>query len=230
MSRVVSSKSSTILPIVFKLNSEFKVILGSTSPRRKELLAQMGFEAFNVHASNFAEDLDHSLYPIPSQYCLATASKKVESVVEAVGQLTEKTLIIGSDTIVEIDGKILEKPTDAFDSANMLSLLNNRDHFVHTAVVAYANSVDLNSTNHASTMKPIISFVETTKVTFCDLSESDIAAYVELGEGMDKAGSYGIQGAGSVLVRSIEGCYFNVMGLPVHALSRELAKAFAGQV
>ena len=158
---------------------------------------------------------------------MATASKKLEDVVSALGVQSEKTLIIGADTVVEIDGQILEKPKDAEDSRRMLSLLSNNDQYVHTAVVAYANSVDLDAPASAPfEMKKIFSFVESTKVSFTELTEADIAAYVELGEGADKAGSYGIQGAGGQFVKSIHGCYFNVMGFPVHRLSAALASTF----
>lgn len=212
-----------------------KVVLASGSPRRKELIALLGLTDVTVQVSTFAEDFDKSLFSCPQDYCLATATKKVEEVAMSFNGMRQKTLVIGADTIIEIDGKVLEKPQDPADSRRMLSMMRNRDHFVHTAVIAYCNSPScendsdnlyLSATNEPA-MKNIFSFVESTKVTFADLTDSDIDAYVALGEGSDKAGSYAIQGTGGQLVRGIEGCYFNVVGLPIHALSAKLAANFS---
>jgi septum formation protein len=224
------SKPASILPVVGRINSKYNVILASGSPRRKDLATLMGFTSFNIKISNFAEDLEHSSFATPQLYCLETARKKIEQVAMDIGATAQPTLLFGADTIVEVDGKILEKPADNMSSKRMLLSLSNRSHFVHTAVVAFTNSPKLNDPHSLLDapvpLQPLVSFVETTKVTFGGLTESDIDAYVALGEGLDKAGSYGIQGVGSLFVRSIEGCYFNVMGLPVHRLSRELASAF----
>jgi septum formation protein len=222
------SRSNTLLPIVSQINTQFKVVLGSGSPRRKELLALMGFSSFAVRLSNFAEDLEHATFPTPQQYCLETARRKIQDIADGIGLLQDRTLLIGADTIVEVDGNILEKPKNAADSRRMLMSLSNRAHFVHTAVVVYANSSDLSAapTAAAQALQPLLSFVETTKVIFGELEDSDVEAYVALGEGLDKAGSYGIQGTGALFVRAIDGCYFSVMGLPVHRLSKELAAAF----
>lgn len=189
----------------------------------------MGFTSFTVKTSNFAEDLVHSSFDTPQLYCLETARCKIAQIVAEIGTVPDKTLLIGADTIVEIDGTILEKPADAADSKRMLLALSNRTHFVHTAVVVYANSNELSGSplSAPQPLQPLLSFVETTKVTFGELTERDVDAYVELGEGLDKAGSYGIQGVGSLFVQSIEGCYFNVMGLPLHRLSKELAVALS---
>jgi septum formation protein len=222
------SKPNTLLPIVSQINAQFSVVLGSGSPRRKELLALMGFNSFAVKLSNFAEDLVHATFSTPQQYCLETARRKIQHIADDFGSLHDKTLLVGADTIVEVDGTILEKPKDAADSRRMLMSLSNRAHFVHTAVVVYANSNDLSATliHVAQQLHPLLSFVETTKVTFGELADSDVDAYVALGEGLDKAGSYGIQGTGALFVQAIDGCYFSVMGLPVHRLSKELATAF----
>lgn len=229
ISMTTQRSSSTVLPLLSKLNSSFKIVLASGSPRRKELLSLVGLPNFTVLTSNFAEDFEKADFPTPQQYCLATANKKVEQVALSLGNLPDKTLVIGADTIVEIDGMVLEKPEHDSDSRRMLSLLSNRDHYVHTAVVAYSNSWELSGQlqNTLLEMKPMFSFVETTRVTFAELTEEDISAYIELGEGKDKAGSYGIQGVGGQFVKSITGCYFNVMGLPVHALSSKLASTFS---
>ncbi len=229
-------KGATILPILSQLNANMKVILASGSPRRKELIGQLGLTDVSVLVSTFAEDFDKSLFACPQDYCLATASKKVEEVALKFNGHEQKTLVIGADTIIEIDGKVLEKPVDAADSKRMLSLMRNRDHFVHTAVIAYSNTKTLQAgspdalflceQSQQPVMKNIFSFVESTKVTFTDLSDSDIDAYVALGEGNDKAGSYAIQGTGGLFVKGIEGCYYNVVGLPIHSLSNRLASSF----
>lgn len=220
--------SCTVLPLISRINAAYSVILASGSPRRKELATLLGFNSFSVQVSNFAEDLKHTDFSTPQLYCLETARRKIEQVSRDIGLRSTRTLLFGADTIVEVDGRILEKPADADHSRQMLKLLQNRDHFVHTAVVVYSNSIDLEPASLSSpqTLVPILSFVESTKVTFGELSDADIDAYVATGEGLDKAGSYGIQGTGSLLVKSIEGCYFNVMGLPVHRLSKELAAVF----
>jgi len=226
---MITTKSSTILPLLGKVNQNFKVVLASGSPRRKELIALMGLPNFEVLVSNFEENLDQGLFASPKDYCLATAGKKVEAVVKSMPPATEKMLVIGADTIVEINGQILEKPRDEVDSHRMLSMMSGNDHYVHTAVIAYCNSQsveDATKGNGIGDMKNTVSFVETTKVHFCELTEADIAAYIELGEGKDKAGSYGIQGMGGQMVQSVEGCYFNVMGLPIHRLSSSLAASF----
>ncbi|KAJ1422528.1 inosine triphosphate pyrophosphatase-like protein [Ochromonadaceae sp. CCMP2298] len=228
MSAATRGSSATLLPLLGKLNENFKVVLASGSPRRKELLALMGLPNFSVLVSNFAEDLDHSTFSTPQDYCLKTAAMKVEQVVLSMPATNEKTLVIGADTIVEINGKILEKPVDDADSLRMLKMMSNNVHFVHTAVIAYSNCGNLNQDSSIGPMVNTVSFVETTQVRFCDLTEADIAAYIALGEGRDKAGSYGIQGAGGQMVKSIEGCYFNVMGLPIHSLSSKLAASFTG--
>lgn len=218
-----SLKSVTLLPYLKKLQSDYKVILASGSPRRRELLSLMGITDFEVLVSNFPENLEFSLFKTPQDYCLATATQKVRAVAELVStRVDENIIVIGADTIVSIDGNILEKPKDYFDAKRMISTLSGRTHTVFTSVVIFSNAFD-------GDKKDMIlkrSFVESTEVKFAYLSESDIDSYVESGEGLDKAGSYGIQALGGQLVESIHGCYFNVMGLPVHKLSKGLAELF----
>ena len=220
--------TKSVLPYLSKLHNECRVILASGSPRRKELLQLMGIKEFTVLVSNFPENLDIKLYS-PQEYCLHTAQHKIEDVIKQyLSDCKEKTIVIGADTIVEIDGHVLEKPKDEQDAKRMISMLSGRQHFVHTSVTIYSNfprySPSLTNIVHN------ISFTETTKVNFSALTEADIDAYVVTKEGMDKAGSYGIQGYGGQLVSGVEGCYFNVMGLPVHTLSCNLAKILAEDV
>lgn len=236
-------RSATMLPLLPQLKSQFRVVLGSASPRRQELLRLMGFNEFDVVVSNFAEDLDRSIFASASDYCAATAYKKVQAVAQSLASPVndggisgsnggvQKTLIIGADTIVEIDGMVLEKPVDDADSRRMLRSLSGREQLVHTAVIGFCNCNTLTDSESAvaGSFPYDFSFVETSRVRFAELSDADIDAYVATGEGRDKAGSYGIQGVGGQLVQSISGCYFNVMGLPIHRLSQHIAQLFAAE-
>ena len=227
MSNVVV-KPATVLPILSRINNNIQVILASGSPRRKELITLLGLSQVTVKVSTFAEDLDKSMFANPREYCLATASKKVEEVARSLDGHREKVLVVGADTIIEIDGIVLEKPVDAAQSKMMLSMLRSREHYVHTAVIAYSNTCSLDeAVQPTPVLQNLFSFVESTKVTFADLTDEDIDAYVALGEGLDKAGSYAIQGMGGQFVQSIQGCYYNVVGLPIHKLSSHLSASFS---
>jgi septum formation protein len=122
--------------------------------------------------------------------------------------------VIGADTVVDVDGQPLLKPLNRRDSVRMLSALNGRSHKVHTGVALARDSFIAASS------------VETTEVVFGDLSEDEILAFVSSGDGDDKAGAYAIQGRGALLVEKIDGCYYNVVGLPVYKLMRLLEKFF----
>lgn len=223
MSSAFSTKPLTVLPRLHRIQKEYKVILASGSPRRKELLEVMGIKNYEVVVSDFPENLDIKSFPHPADYCLQTAIKKVEKVAQALeSRSSENLLIIGADTIVCLEDQVLEKPKDSVHSKQMVSMLSGKVHSVHTAVVLFSNVYAEDSTNRRILLRE--SFVETTKVQFANLSMEDIEAYVETNEGLDKAGSYGIQGFGGQLVEGINGCYFNVMGLPIHRLSSYLSK------
>lgn len=199
------------------MNTQFNVILASGSPRRKDLLHLMGIASFKVTVSDFAENLDKSSFPSAAAYCQETSRRKVESVVASIGEVPRNTVVIGADTIVVVDNKVLEKPSDDDDAKRMLTMLSGRSHVVHTAVSLYSNALRPAALQHFD------SFVETSSVTFSPLSDDDIAAYIATGEGRDKAGAYGIQGLGGQMVAGLSGCYFNIMGLPLNALSCKLA-------
>jgi septum formation protein len=126
------------------------------------------------------------------------------------------TIVLGSDTIVEQQGRILEKPRDIPQARDMLFHLAGRDHAVHTGVALYLVE--------SAKVRLLDSWTETTTVWFAALSLEDIEAYISTGEPMDKAGAYGIQGIGGQFVERIDGDFFTVMGLPMHSLSRELAR------
>lgn len=181
-----------------------KIILASASPRRRELLAQAGFE-FEVITSDVDEVVDPDL--TPDMLVMSLAKQKAQAV--AINR--EDFVVIGSDTVVVLDSKVLGKPKDEADAVRMLESLSGRTHEVYTGVcVAYGGGTH--------------SFFECTRVKFCELEEEQISAYVATNEPMDKAGAYGIQGKGCVLVEGIEGDYFNVVGFPVSRFCREYKK------
>ena len=174
-----------------------QLVLGSQSPRRRELLRQLGLD-FTVRAA----DLDESKYETddPEQTVRATCAAKARAVA-AVSEPGE--LILTSDTIVVLDGRIMGKPHSPAEAEAMLTALSGRTHRVYTAF----------------TLLPVGGEAQTecahTEVRFRPLSPAEIRAYGASGEPMDKAGAYGIQGLGAVLVEGITGDYFTVMGLPL---------------
>lgn len=174
------------------------LILASKSPRRKELLSLIT-EDFVIKSAEVDET-------IPNGY---TPRQAVEylSKIKAEPLANEGDTVIGADTVVVIDEQILGKPVDRTDAFNMLKMLSGRYHSVFTGVTVIKNGV-------AKT------FSVETRVKFFDLTDSEIEAYILTGECDDKAGAYGIQGKGSLLVESIDGDYFNVVGLPVSQLNR----------
>ena len=180
------------------------IILASKSPRRRELLNQMGIQDFQVSAPNVDESVEPGLSPaeIVEQLSLRKA--------RAVKKAGPKDIIIAADTVVALDGKVLGKPRDEEDAFAMLSALSGREHHVYTGVTALLGEQAV--TQH-----------EETAVVFRDLAPEEIRAYIATGEPMDKAGAYGIQGLGALLVSGIRGDYCNVVGLPVFRLGRMLA-------
>lgn len=181
-----------------------RLILASASPRRRELLAQAGYR-FEVHPAHINEDLHAGEDPI--DYVVRLAREKAEAVYAQTADTDAVTL--GADTTVTLDGHILAKPEDAADAARMLRLLSGRTHRVITGV-AIASSIGVEVA------------AEVTGVQFLTLSDEEIAAYIETGEPMDKAGAYGIQGYAAKWIPRIEGCYFNVVGLPLAMVSTML--------
>ncbi len=185
-----------------------KLILASNSPRRIELLRDAGFD-FDVIPSGIDEGL-----PIPGElpedYARRTACAKALHVAACS---PSGRLVLGADTIVTINGLILGKPSGPFDATRMLRLLSGQTHAVITAICL------VRVPDHIAALK-----TETTFVTFHDLNEDEIRAYVASHEPFDKAGAYAIQGLASKFVTHISGCYFNVVGLPV-SLLYEILKA-----
>lgn len=190
-----------------------KVILGSASPRRRELLGQIGIE-FEIKTSDAKECYTST---IPEEIVKELALVKAENVALEVGKENLKDLIIiGADTIVALDHDILGKPVDEQDAFDMISRLQGRDHqvFTGTALLVFDENGEKNVVNHA---------VET-KVYVNEMEEKEIRRYIESKEPMDKAGSYGIQGAFAAYIDRIEGDYYNVVGLPVSYIYQQLKK------
>ncbi|HJC40630.1 MAG TPA: septum formation inhibitor Maf [Candidatus Intestinimonas pullistercoris] len=181
------------------------LILASGSPRRRQLLEQIGL-TFVVRSS----DVDESVSPglTPAQVVESLSARKGEAV---AAEAAPGDLVLSADTVVALDGAILGKPRDRAEAEAMLTALSGRTHQVYTGVTLLQDGRRL--TGH-----------EVTAVTFRPLSPGEIAAYVSTGEPMDKAGAYGIQGLGALLVERLEGDYFNVMGLPLCRLGEMLAQ------
>jgi len=175
-----------------------KVVLASSSPRRRELLTLIGL----AHAVRPA-DIDESprTNEAPRAYAERLAREKAAAVA------TPEALTIGCDTIVVVDGQVLGKPRDAGDARRMLRTLSGRSHLVMTAVAIVLGS-------------EIVSDVVSVGVTFRALRDDEIDDYIATGEPMDKAGAYGIQGYGATIVDAVDGDYFAVMGLPLNRLVR----------
>ena len=178
------------------------LILASSSPRRQELLAQTGLR-FTVAAANINEDL------LPNEAAAAYVQRLAEEKAQAIwnanqaaDSLDDPLVVLGADTCVVCDGRILGKPTDTADARRMLELLSGRTHAVLTGLAAISSG-------------KIARDVEVTQVTFNQLNDREIAQYIANGEPMDKAGAYAIQGYAARWIPRIEGCYFNVVGLPI---------------
>ncbi|KAG0002582.1 hypothetical protein BGZ79_002729 [Entomortierella chlamydospora] len=189
-----------------------KVVLASSSPRRKDILSHLGI-TYTVVPSTFPETLDKSLFSHPSEYVKENALQKALEVYErlkATGETPD--LVIGADTVVAHESKILEKPQSVQDAVDMLTSLSGSTHMVFTGVTLIAPPTD------GSDKPRILTDVEGTEVRMQALSQELIEAYVETGEPMDKAGAYGYQTTGGLLVKGINGCSWNVIGLPASKL------------
>ncbi|GAB6179990.1 Maf family protein [Desulfotomaculum defluvii] len=181
-----------------------QIILASASPRRQELLNNLGL-AFEVQVSDVEETFDDSI--LVTQMVEQLAERKAV----AVAATRDKGLVIGADTIVVLDNKPLGKPANPEEAIQMLSSLQGRSHEVLTGLAV----ID------AATGQSVVTHQVTT-VCFKSLSKEQIKRYVETGEPMDKAGAYAAQGLASVFIDSIRGCYFSVVGLPVSKLAESL--------
>lgn len=188
-------------------------ILASQSPRRRELLKNIGINAQVVPAK-----IDESaLSGLPPEKMVTELA--MMKACDVARSFIGNVLVIAADTCVCINGKILGKPHSREEAADMLSMLSANTHDVYTGYCVF-NCADKNA----------VSKYEVTHVTFKELSQKEIDAYIDTREPMDKAGAYGIQGKGSVFIEKIEGDYFNVVGLPVCSLVKLLSKEFNTEI
>lgn len=180
------------------------IILASASPRRQELLKNLGLD-FTVRVSEVDETLEENL--APAQQVERLAERKAR----AVASETTNGLVIGADTLVVFEGTPLGKPADTREAVSMLSKLQGQSHQVFTGLAVI----------NAATGKSVVTH-EVTTVHFKPMSREQIERYVATGEPMDKAGAYAVQGKASIFIEGIRGCYFNVVGLPVGKLAEAL--------
>ena len=188
-------------------------ILASASERRKELLSRLisNYKVivsdFDESSVNFNGDVEH--------YVKTLALGKAKAVEQLVNN---EAIIIAADTIVVLDDKILGKPKDKRDAFNMLKSLSGKSHKVYTGMAI------INVTKSSYLVDSVC-----TKVKFSEISDNEILQYIDSGEPMDKAGAYGIQGCGGIFVEKINGCYYNIVGLPINKLKRILNKFDVGE-
>lgn len=205
--------------VVKELNRQFRIVLASASPRRKELMELAGLE-FEIWPSDKDEVVTASG---PEEICRQLSRQKALDVAAQIRtyndshkELTTETdiLVIGADTIVAKDKEVLGKPKDEDDAVRMLKLLSGDVHSVFTGVSFVFMSKEGRVGEYT--------FCEETKVFFYPLSDEDISEYAASGDPLDKAGAYGIQSGAAVFVRSVEGDFYNVIGLPIGRILREL--------
>lgn len=198
-----------------------QIILASASPRRKELLEQIGLE-FEICPAKGEEVITHTR---PEEVVMELSKQKAEEVASLVSAYGEEhkdittpsdILVIGADTVVAYDGQILGKPQDEADAKRMLAMLSGNTHSVFTGVTL----VLIDKSGRAGELV----FYEKTDVKMHPISEEEIERYVASGEPMDKAGSYGIQGKCAIYIEKIDGDYNNVVGLPIARIYQELKK------
>ncbi|NLW45882.1 MAG: septum formation inhibitor Maf [Firmicutes bacterium] len=183
------------------------IILASMSPRRFELMSKLGLD-FQVIPSDITEVIPKSS-DSPGELVTKLALHKASDV---AGKL-EKALVIGADTLVVLEEMIFGKPSGPDEAVNMLKALSGKTHSVYTGIAIIQVSTGQTETGYCET-----------KVKFKPVSTAEIQSYVATGEPLDKAGAYGIQGKGGALVAGIEGCYFNIVGLPLSQLADMLQK------
>lgn len=199
--------------------NNYKIVLASASPRRKELMELAGFE-FEIWPSKKEEVVTSKK---PSEVCKELSKQKALDVAGSIKTYNENhedittkqdILVIGADTIVAVDDEILGKPADEKDAVSMLNKLSGKTHSVFTGVTFVFMSKDGRVGEY--------SFADETKVTFYELANEEIQSYVDSGDPLDKAGAYGIQTGAAIFVKGIEGDFYNVVGLPIARLVHEL--------
>uniref|UniRef100_A0A8C7EYS0 Acetylserotonin O-methyltransferase-like n=1 Tax=Oncorhynchus kisutch TaxID=8019 RepID=A0A8C7EYS0_ONCKI len=210
-------------PVISKLTGKL-VVLASASPRRLEILTNVGLR-FEVVPSWFKETLDKRLFKTPHEYAVETAKQKALEVAKRMPFKHLKTpdIVIGADTVVTVDGLILEKPVDKQDAYRMLSRLSGKEHSVFTGVAI----ILCHEKEDEEIDYQVIDFYEETKVKFADLSDDLLWEYINSGEPMDKAGGYGIQALGGMLVEYVHGDFLNVVGFPLNQFCKKLGLIFS---
>lgn len=197
-----------------------KIILASGSPRRKELLSQIGL-SFTVRVSEADE---HTEETKPEKLVCILSERKALAVWDELTEEEKKeSILIGADTVVAVDDRILGKPADETEAFQMIKLLQGRSHQVYTGVTILRQG-DMQPLEEGTSTCSIQKkqFFEKTDVLVYSMSEDEITAYVKTGEPLDKAGAYGIQGSFAAYIQGINGDYSNVVGLPVGRLYHEL--------
>ncbi len=205
--------------------SGYQLILASASPRRRELLSQIGME-FEVMPSGVEEETQSK---VPYEMVMELSERKAKDVFDRLSEEKRSMAIVaGADTVVAVENKILGKPQNKREAQEMLSLLQGRTHQVYTGVTLIWKKCENRADGEGICRT---SFYERTDVTMYPMSQEEICAYVESGEPMDKAGAYGIQGKCAAYVREIRGDFYNVVGLPVARLYQEIKrmKGFSGK-
>ncbi|XP_005896406.2 probable bifunctional dTTP/UTP pyrophosphatase/methyltransferase protein [Bos mutus] len=210
-----------LCPVIGKLQHK-RVVLASSSPRRREILSNAGLR-FEVVPSRFKEKLHKASFATPQAYAVETAKQKALEVADRMYQkdLRAPDVVIGADTIVAVGGLILEKPVDKQDAYRMLSRLSGKEHSVFTGVAivhCYTKDGQLDT--------EVSEFYEETTVKFSELSEEMLWEYIDSGEPMDKAGGYGIQALGGMLVEYVRGDFLSVVGFPLNRFCKELARLY----
>ena len=191
-----------------------RVVLASKSPRRREILSSLGV-TFDIGSADADESSDITDPALLVRELALRKGRATRELLRERGEWDENTLIIAADTVVAVNGEILGKPTDGADAARMLRMLSGTAHCVMSGVALLTGERE--DAEH-----------DVTQVHFAEMSEADIDWYVKSGEPMDKAGAYAVQGLASLFISGIDGCYFNVVGLPVYCLN-DVLKDFLGR-
>ncbi len=186
-----------------------EVILASKSPRRREILENLGVK-FEIIVADTDESSD---IKDPSELVMTLAARKGRAVIEKLGNTASDKLIIACDTLVYADGEFLGKPRDRADAERMIRKLSGGEHYVVSGIYVYYNGHE-----ECGAAK--------TKVIFDEMTDGEIFAYLDTDEPYDKAGAYAIQGRASAFITGIEGDYFNVVGLPVNTLCKIIKEKF----
>ena len=197
------------MPILGK-RKHMRIILASKSPRRKEILEDLGLE-FEIIVADADESSD---IREPKRLVETLASRKGRAVLEKLGGGVSDTLIIASDTLVYADGEFLGKPRDRADAERMIRKLSGNSHSVVSGLYLFLDGKE-------------VSAAAETRVIFDAMSDGEIAAYLDTSEPYDKAGAYAIQGKAGAYIKGIEGDYFNVVGLPVNLMKNTLKESFS---